>query len=51
MTDIFKELQSIKKSLDEIEMNLAMNAEAIESIEMDLRFMEIELENESSKWS
>lgn len=49
MNDIFKELESIKKALDEIEINLAMNSEAIESIEMDLRFMEIELDNEINR--
>lgn len=46
MDDIFKELESIKRSLDQIEIGLFMNAEAIETIEMDLRFLQIELDNE-----
>lgn len=49
MNDIFEELKSIKKALDEIDINLAMNSEAIESIEMELRFLEIELDNEINK--
>ena len=37
-------LNSIKKDLDRIEMELAMNAEAMESIEMSLRFLQAELD-------
>ena len=46
MNDIFQELESIKKDLDRLEMGLAMNAEAIETIEMDIRFLEVELDNQ-----
>lgn len=47
MNDIWKELYEIRKSLDAIDMQLAMNAEAIESIEMELRFLEAELDYET----
>jgi len=46
MEDFAKELSSIKKALDAIEMGLMMNAEAIETLEMDIRFLQIELDNE-----
>lgn len=39
-----EELDSIKKDLDRIELELAMNAEALESIEMSLRFLQAELD-------
>jgi hypothetical protein len=45
--NIWDQLKSIKKDLDAIEMQLAMNNEAIESIEMELRFLEAELDYES----
>ena len=38
------ELAKIKKDLDRIELELAMNAEGIESIEMSLRLLETELD-------
>lgn len=41
--NIWEQLQQIKKDLDTIEMQLAMNNEAIESIEMELRFLQTEL--------
>jgi hypothetical protein len=44
--NIWDQLKSIKKDLDAIEMQLAMNNEAIESIEMELRFLEAELDYE-----
>jgi hypothetical protein len=44
MTDIWEELRQIKKDLDAIDMQLAMNNEAIESIEMELRFLQTELD-------
>lgn len=48
MKDIWASLSQIKKDLDAIDMQLAMNNEAIESIEMELRFLqaEIDFENE-----
>lgn len=46
--DIWKQLNDIKKELDFIELQLAMNSEAIESIEMELRFLEAELDYKSS---
>lgn len=47
MNDIWKTLQQIKKDLDSIELQLSMNSEAIESIEMELRFLQTELDYES----
>lgn len=44
MDDIWEMLQAIKKDLDAVEMELAMNAEGIESIEMSIRFMLAELD-------
>lgn len=44
MDDLWQKLQEIKKDLDAVEMELAMNAEAIESVEMQLRMMLIELD-------
>lgn len=48
MEDIWENLKQIKKDLDAIEMQLAMNNEAIESIDIELRFLqtEIDFENE-----
>ena len=45
--NIWEELGSIKKDLDAIEMQLSMNNEAIESIEMELRFLQAELDYEA----
>lgn len=42
--DIWEQLKQIKKDLDTIDMELAMNNEAIESIEMELRFLQTELD-------
>lgn len=47
MNDIWKQLKEIKQGLDNIDMELAMNAEAIESIEMELRFLQAELDYET----
>ncbi len=47
MSDIWEELRQIKKDLDAIDMQLAMNNEAIESIEMELRFLQAELDYEN----
>jgi hypothetical protein len=44
MSNIEEELSSIKKDLDRIDLELAMNAEAIESIDMSLRFLQAELD-------
>lgn len=44
MTDIWEELRQIKKDLDAIDIQLAMNNEAIESIEIELRFLQTELD-------
>lgn len=46
-SDVWKQLQQIKKDLDSIDMQLAMNNEAIESIEMELRFLQAELDYEA----
>ena len=45
--DVWKQLQQIKKDLDNIDIQLAMNNEAIESIEMELRFLQAELDYEA----
>ena len=45
--NIWEELRSIKKDLDAIKMQLSMNNEAIESIEMELRFLQTELDYEA----
>lgn len=47
MEDIWESLKQIKKDLDAIEMQLAMNNEAIESIDMELRFLQTELDYEN----
>lgn len=47
MDDVWQKLKEIKKDLDEIDMQLAMNGEAIESIEMEIRFLQTELDYES----
>jgi cob(I)alamin adenosyltransferase len=44
MNDIFKQLQEIKKDLDKIDMELAMNQEAMQSLEMEIRFLEAEID-------
>lgn len=41
------ELKEINKKLDEVEMQLSMSAEGIESIELELKALEIEMEHES----
>ncbi len=47
MNNIWDQLKEIKRGLDQIDIELAMNAEAIESIEMELRFLQAELDYES----
>ncbi len=47
MEDIWASLSQIKKDLDAIDMQLSMNNEAIESIEMELRFLQTELDYEA----
>lgn len=47
MNDIWKELKDIKRGLDAIDMELQMTAESIESIEMELRFLQAELDHEN----
>jgi hypothetical protein len=51
MNSIWSQLHQIKKELDVIEMQLAMNFEAIQSIEMELKFLEIELDDEARGFS
>lgn len=46
MKEIEQELKEIKKLLDQVDMELQMNAEAIESIEMSLRFLMAEMDYE-----
>jgi chromosome segregation ATPase len=48
MDDLWEQLQAIKKDLDAVEMELAMNAEGIESIEMSLRLLRVELEENNA---
>jgi hypothetical protein len=38
------EIYEISKKLDEIEIEIAMNQEALESIEMNIRFLKTELD-------
>lgn len=47
MDEFLKEIENIKRGLDQIEIGLMMNAEAIESIEMSLRFLEVELDSKT----
>ena len=47
MDDIWKQLSQIKKDLDSIETELQMNSEAIQSVEMELRFLQTELDYEA----
>ena len=46
MKEIEQELKEIKKLLDRVDIELQMNAEAIESIEMSLRFLMTEMDYE-----
>ncbi len=46
MNDIEKLVSDIKRDLDRIDIELMMNAEAIESIEMRLRFLSAEFDYE-----
>lgn len=46
MNEIEELLNSIKRDLDRIETELFMNAEAIQSIEMRLRFLSAEFDYE-----
>jgi hypothetical protein len=43
------ELEAVKKKLDQIETELIMNQEALESIEIRLRLLKTELDFESDK--
>lgn len=45
--DMEDELAEINKKLDEVEMQLSMTSEGIESVELELKALEIELEDES----
>lgn len=49
MNDFETELASVSKKLDQIEAELLMNQEAIESIEIRLRLLKTELDFESDK--
>jgi hypothetical protein len=44
MSNIEQELKKISNDLDRIELELVMNAEAIESIDMSIRFFQAELD-------
>lgn len=48
MNDVWDKLKDIKKDLDAIDMELRMTAEGIESVEMELRFLQAELEHEAN---
>lgn len=50
MDDFEAQVQAVKNKLDQIEMELSMNQEAIESIEMRLRLLNTELDFESEGW-
>ena len=47
MNSFEKEVAELRKLLDAIDIELAMNAEALESIELDLRFLKTELDYEA----
>jgi hypothetical protein len=47
MNDVWQQLKEIKQGLDAIDIELAMNMEAIQSIEMELRFLKAELDYEN----
>ena len=49
MSDFETELEAVKKKLDQIETELVMNQEAIESIEIRLRLLKTELDFETDK--
>ena len=49
MNDFETELEAVKKKLDQIETELIMNQEALESIEMRLRLLKTELDFEADK--
>ena len=49
MNNFETELEAVKKKLDQIETELIMNQEALESIEIRLRLLKTELDFESDK--
>lgn len=49
MSDFETELEAVKKKLDQIETEIVMNQEAIESIEIRLRLLKTELDFETDK--
>jgi hypothetical protein len=49
VNDFETEIESVKKKLDQIETELIMNQEALESIEIRLRLLKTELDFESDK--
>ena len=49
MNDFETELEAVKKKLDQIETELIMNQEALESIEIRLRLLKTELDFEADK--
>jgi hypothetical protein len=49
VSDFETELEAVKKKLDQIETELVMNQEAIESIEIRLRLLKTELDFETDK--
>lgn len=49
MNNFEAELESVSKKLDQIEAELIMNQEAIESIEIRLRLLKTELDFETDK--
>jgi chromosome segregation ATPase len=50
MDDFEQEIDSINKKLDNLELEIAMSQEALESIEIRLRLLNIELDFESKGW-
>ena len=46
MNEIEQGLKEIRRLLDQVDMELQMNAEAIESIEMSLKFLMLEMDYE-----
>jgi chromosome segregation ATPase len=49
VNDFETEIESVKKKLDQIETELTMNQEALESIEIRLRLLKTELDFEADK--
>ena len=50
MNEIEAEIAEINKKLDNLELEIAMSQEALESIEMRLRLLNTELDFEAEGW-